>query len=95
MANHFLNSDCDGEEKTIKVIFRNHAKCKDCRIKRRTIFFGLNTTLLDKPNAKQLAYFERNSVILQSGDTQPHLYCIREGWCRIMFGDAKEKSSTL
>lgn len=95
MANHFLNSDCGTGEKTIKVIFRNHSKCKDCRIKRRTIFSGLNTTLLDKPDVKQLAYFEMNSVILQSGDTQPHLYCIREGWCRIVYGDVNEKSSTL
>ncbi|MDQ3109692.1 MAG: Crp/Fnr family transcriptional regulator [Bacteroidota bacterium] len=42
-----------------------------------------------------MAYFERNSVILQSGDTQAHLYCIREGWCRIVYGDSKEKPSTL
>lgn len=95
MTKYFLNSGCDTREKTIKAIFQNHSKCKDCRIKRRTIFSGLNTTLFDKPSTKQLAYFEMNSVIIQPGNTQSHLYCIREGWCRIVYGNAGEKSSTL
>ncbi len=93
MATPLLN--CSNENKTIKVVFRNQSKCKNCRLKRRTIFSGLNTTLFDKPGVKQLSCFERNSVILQSGNTQPHLYCIREGWCRIVYGDVKEKPSTL
>lgn len=95
MADQFLKPTCSSEEETIKVIFRNHAKCKDCSIKRRTVFAGLNTTLLDKPGMKQLVYFEKNSIILQSGNTQPFLYCIREGWCRVVYGEPNEKSATL
>jgi len=87
--------DCLHANAHITVIFRNNARCKDCKVRRRTIFSQLNTTLLDKPNVKQMAYFEKNSVVLKSGDRQQYLYCIREGWCRMVYKDAKEKSSTL
>jgi CRP-like cAMP-binding protein len=95
MPENILSADCPNEKSTISVVFRSQAKCKDCKVRRRTIFSGLNTCLLDKPDVKQLAYFEKDSVVLKSGDVQPYLYCIREGWCRMVYQDAKEKSSTL
>src|SRR6185503_6711887 len=95
MPKNMLSDDCRDEKTTISVVFRNHAKCKDCKVRRRTIFSQLNTDLLDKPNVKQLVYFEKKSVVLKSGDAQPYLYCIREGWCRMVYKDSKEKSSTL
>lgn len=91
--NRERDSRVDGSQ--IKVVFRSQARCKDCKVRRRTIFSALDTGLLDQPRIKQPACFEKNSHVLKTGEDQPYLYCIREGWCRILYKDSKENFSTL
>ena len=88
-------SDRPAGKTSISVVFRNSAQCRTCKMRRRTIFSQLDTDLLDEPGVKQMAYFEKDSVVIKSGDQQKYLYCIREGWCRMVYKDSEAKSSTL
>src|ERR1041385_2601751 len=95
MQEKLPGNGCPDVKCSLAVVFRNHARCNVCHVKRRTIFSGRDTHELDVADARQMVYMGKNSIVLKSGDVLPFLYCIRDGWCRVEVNDGREKSTTL